>query len=320
MLLGVGAALGRGHRPSLPDAPLAGTVPPRVLTARRQMPTCRQMPLQQTTSTPYFRPSCDEPTRRRFVPTCHLLPIVLAGVSADPDDCATTSGLASSKEPAMIRTPFVFSFSSLQLSRRSPRGPRPGASSPYLRDQPGARWPSRQGTRPLAPGSELTAVRAGQHACYDRLVLDITALARRVLPRRVRAGRHGPTAPERSFPLKGGTFLQISLGVNNTTAPTALTGDVGTSADSDLPRGRLGRRLRGVQPAQGLASGRGFRSASSTLSGPRLDGTGRRRRGARLVASPTPGRSVLDCAGRFLSHPLTAVLASGYSDSIRRSW
>jgi hypothetical protein len=79
---------------------------------------------------------------------------------------------------------------------------------------------------PALRGSELTGVRAGQHDCYDRLVLDVTG-ATRVGSYRVEyvsaVHREGSGAV---VPLSGGAFLQISVGVNNTVSPPANSGNV----------------------------------------------------------------------------------------------
>jgi hypothetical protein len=100
------------------------------------------------------------------------------------------------------------------------------AATPYC----GISWgslPKQAGNSdPSLQGSELTAVRAGQHACYDRLVLDVTGSTRVASYRveyvpAVRSDGSGAVVP-----LKGGAFLQIGLGVNNDAAPPAHTGDV----------------------------------------------------------------------------------------------
>jgi len=79
---------------------------------------------------------------------------------------------------------------------------------------------------PAIRGTELTAVRAGQHACYDRLVLDITGSTRVASYRvayvpAVRSDGSGAVVP-----LRGGAFLQITVGVNNYASPSANSGNV----------------------------------------------------------------------------------------------
>jgi hypothetical protein len=100
------------------------------------------------------------------------------------------------------------------------------AAAPYC----GITWgslPKQAGnSAPSLQGSELTAVRTGQHDCYDRLVLDVSGQTRVASYRveyvaAVRSDGSGAVVP-----LKGGAFLQITLGVNNATAPPAQTGDV----------------------------------------------------------------------------------------------
>lgn len=100
------------------------------------------------------------------------------------------------------------------------------AATPYC----GITWgslPKQVGnSAPSLEGSELTAVRAGRHACYDRLVLDIAGRTRAASYRvayvpAVRSDGSGAVVP-----LKGDAFLQIDVGVNNNTAPPAHTGDV----------------------------------------------------------------------------------------------
>jgi hypothetical protein len=79
---------------------------------------------------------------------------------------------------------------------------------------------------PALGGTELTAVRAGQHACYDRLVLDVTGSTRvgSYDVRYVDRVRHDGSGAV--VPLAGGAFLQISVGVNNYVSPPANSGTV----------------------------------------------------------------------------------------------
>ena len=100
------------------------------------------------------------------------------------------------------------------------------AATPYC----GITWGSLAkqvgNSAPSLQGSELAAVRAGQHACYDRLVLDITGSTRvasydvRYVPA-VKSEGSGAVVP-----LRGGAFLQITAGVNNYVRPPANRGDV----------------------------------------------------------------------------------------------
>jgi len=100
------------------------------------------------------------------------------------------------------------------------------AAAPYC----GITWGSLAkqvgNSAPSLRGSELTAVRAGQHACYDRLVLDVAGSTRvgsyrvEYVPA-VTADGSGAVVP-----LRGGAFLQITVGVNNAASPPANTRDV----------------------------------------------------------------------------------------------
>ena len=103
--------------------------------------------------------------------------------------------------------------------------PADAATTPYC----GITWGSlakAAGNAAGSPGHELTAVRAGQHPCYDRLVLDVGGTThinswRVSYVDAVRSDGSGAVVP-----LKGGAFLQINLGVNNVSTPPAHSGDV----------------------------------------------------------------------------------------------
>jgi hypothetical protein len=146
------------------------------------------------------------------------------------------------------------------------------AAAPYC----GITWgslPKQAGNSdPSLPGSELAAVRAGQHACYDRLVLDVTGSARVASYRVAYVSAVRSDGSGAVVPLKGGAFLQISLGVNNAAAPPSQMGDVANvtgfrtfrevSAGSPPPAASRGT------PARAWACGHGCRSASSPCPGP----------------------------------------------------
>src|SRR3954468_16533303 len=93
-----------------------------------------------------------------------LLPIAVRGVSADSDGGATT------RRPAM-RTPLrliVLALTSV-LAALVFTVPASAASSPYC----GLTWGSLEKHHAAAVGGYVDDVRAGQHTCYDRLVIDI---------------------------------------------------------------------------------------------------------------------------------------------------
>jgi hypothetical protein len=85
------------------------------------------------------------------------------------------------------------------------------AAAPYC----GITWGSLAKTGPTAapvPGATVGAVRAGRHDCYDRLVLDVRGVKalgtwRAEYVRTVTADPSG-----RPIALRGGAFLQISVG------------------------------------------------------------------------------------------------------------
>ena len=104
--------------------------------------------------------------------------------------------------------------------------PATAQAAPYCGITWGSLAKQAGNSAPSLEGSELTAVRAGQHACFDRLVLDVAGSTRiasyrvRYVPA-IRSDVSGAVVP-----VKGGAFLQISLGVNNTVAPPAFSGNV----------------------------------------------------------------------------------------------
>jgi hypothetical protein len=85
------------------------------------------------------------------------------------------------------------------------------AATPYC----GITWGSLAKAGPTAspvPGAAVAAVRAGRHDCYDRLVLDVRG-ARSLgtwQARYVRSVTQDPSG--RPVALRGGAFLQISVG------------------------------------------------------------------------------------------------------------
>jgi hypothetical protein len=121
---------------------------------------------------------------------------------------------------------------------------------------------------PAIPGTELAGVRAGQHTCYDRLVLDVTG-ATHVGSYRVEyvtaVHREGSGAV---VPLSGGAFLQISVGVNNLVSPPPNSGNV-----VDVSGFRTFRQVAGAGSFEGYTSeGLGVRARLPfrvfTISGP----------------------------------------------------
>ena len=92
--------------------------------------------------------------------------------------------------------------------------PVTASAAPYC----GITWGSlAKGSLPVTPVSNayLVNVRAGQQTCYDRLVVDIAGPTQfhswRV--QYVSQVRHDPT--DRLVPLRGGAFLQITVGASD---------------------------------------------------------------------------------------------------------
>ena len=104
--------------------------------------------------------------------------------------------------------------------------PGTAQAAPYC----GITWgslPKQAGNNaPALQGTELARVRVGQHACYDRLVLDVTG-STRVASWRVEYVRNVEREGSGAVvPLSGGAFLQITVGANNYASPPANSGNV----------------------------------------------------------------------------------------------
>jgi hypothetical protein len=89
------------------------------------------------------------------------------------------------------------------------------AAAPYCGITWGSTAEQAGNSAPSGFGTELTAIRAGRHTCYDRLVLDISGTThvnswRVEYVSAVRSDGSGAVVP-----LRGGAFLQITAGANN---------------------------------------------------------------------------------------------------------
>jgi len=82
-------------------------------------------------------------------------------------------------------------------------GPVAAAGAPYC----GIRWGSLAKDAGPMSGAHLTGVRAGRHACYDRLVLDLDGSARGYQVSYV--GQVGQDGSGQVVPLRGGAKLAI---------------------------------------------------------------------------------------------------------------
>lgn len=126
----------------------------------------------------------------------------------------------------MNRTPLRLFVLALAAALAALVFPSTAQAAPYC----GITWgslPKQAGNHaPALGGTELTGVRAGQYPCYDRLVLDVTGGTRLgswsvQYVDAVRSDGSGAVVP-----LRGGAFLQVSMGVNNVASPPANRGDV----------------------------------------------------------------------------------------------
>jgi hypothetical protein len=72
-------------------------------------------------------------------------------------------------------------------------------------------------------GAMLSNVRAGRHACYDRLVLDIRGTSALRSYRAEYVRQVTEDASGRPVPLRGGAFLQIVVGASDHTPSGTLT-------------------------------------------------------------------------------------------------
>jgi hypothetical protein len=115
----------------------------------------------------------------------------------------------------MIRTPFRLFVLALAAVLAALVLPGTAQAAPYC----GITWGSLAkqvgNSDPASSGTEVTNVRAGRHACYDRLVLDLTGATKlnsyRVeYVRAVTSDGSGDVVP-----LRGGAFLQITVAANN---------------------------------------------------------------------------------------------------------
>lgn len=73
------------------------------------------------------------------------------------------------------------------------------------------------------PGALLSNVRAGQQACYDRLVIDIRGASALQSYRGEYVRQVTEDASGRPVPLRGGAFLQLVVGASDHTAGGTLT-------------------------------------------------------------------------------------------------
>jgi hypothetical protein len=168
----------------------------------------------------------------------------------------------------MYRTPLRLFVLALTAVLATLVVPGTAQAAPYC----GITWgslPKQAGNNaPALQGTELAGVRVGQHACYDRLVLDVTG-STRVASWRVEYVRNVEREGSGAVvPLGGGAFLQITVGVNNYVAGPANSGNV-----ANVTGFRTFRQVAGAGAFEGSTSeGLGVRARlpfrAYTLAGP----------------------------------------------------
>jgi hypothetical protein len=94
--------------------------------------------------------------------------------------------------------------------------PASASTAPYCGITWGSLAKDSNAAQPVM-GAELTNVRAGEHTCYDRLVLDIGGPANFSSWNVRYVSQVTQDASGRPVPLRGGAFLQISVGAFNYT-------------------------------------------------------------------------------------------------------
>jgi hypothetical protein len=116
----------------------------------------------------------------------------------------------------MIRSPLRLFVLALTAVLAALVLPATAQAAPYCGITWGSQLKTTGNNAPGTYGSSLTEVRSGRHECYDRLVLtisgDTTANSYRVqYVSQVQADGSGFVVP-----LRGGAFLQITVGADNT--------------------------------------------------------------------------------------------------------
>jgi hypothetical protein len=118
----------------------------------------------------------------------------------------------------MTRTPFrllvlalTWALSALVLTAPAQ------AAAPYCGITWGSLAKQAGNSAPGSEGDDLAAVRAGRHSCYDRLVLDITGTTRVDSWRVEYVPEVRQDGSDAAVPLRGGAFLQITVGAHGET-------------------------------------------------------------------------------------------------------
>ena len=157
------------------------------------------------------------------------------------------------------------------------RRPRRTAASP------GARSP--RAPAPMVAGP-ITNVRAGRHACYDRLVIDLKGKAPGYTVRYVSHGLHRGSG--RVVPLRGGAKLLVVTGLRPTRRPARrATAGQPARAGRTSPATRRSARSRWAGSVRGPDLDRAGRAGAAAV--PRLHDPRRAPAAASSSTSPTAG-------------------------------
>ena len=118
--------------------------------------------------------------------------------------------------PRSLVLVFTALCTALALALLGPLAPAGASTSPYC----GITWgslPEDSGAAQPIHGALLSNVRAGQQSCYDRLVLDIRGPVDAASWRVQYVSQVVQDPSGRPVPLRGGAFLQISVGASDHT-------------------------------------------------------------------------------------------------------
>jgi len=117
----------------------------------------------------------------------------------------------------MTRTPLRLFVLALAATLAALVLPGTAQAAPYCGITWGSLVKQAGNSAPALRGTELTGVRAGQHTCYDRLVLDLTRAGEGYRVRYVTAVRDQGRGAV--VPLRGGAFIQVDDQSQATTRP-----------------------------------------------------------------------------------------------------
>src|SRR3712207_6689600 len=98
----------------------------------------------------------------------HFQPMVLVPVSADPDDCPP-QWWRTCQEAIMSRTPLRLLLLAVVSALVAVVLPASAQAAPYC----GISWGSLAKSADVPSRNLVLDVRAGRHACFDRLVVDL---------------------------------------------------------------------------------------------------------------------------------------------------